>query len=321
MTLPVSQEPDDLPASTSAAPPAGLGTSGGLELQAYTRRGLLRILRSMLRRPSALVAVIIIAALIVVAVLAPLLTPHDPTKIDLDAALAGPSSGHWLGTDSLGRDNLSRLVYGARVALQIAIPSILGAFVIGASIGLIVGYVGGVVDKVFLVLFDAVISFPSVILGLALLTLLGPSKKSVVLVIAVSMIPYYGRLARAQTLSQMRNEYVRAERALGASRARVLRTHVMPNALAPLLVIVAIDIPTAIAIEAGLAFLGLGVQPPTPDWGVMLNDGFTVIGTSVWPIAGPIAALVLVTTSFTVLGETLRDELDPRSAGRVRGQR
>jgi peptide/nickel transport system permease protein len=137
----------------------------------------------------------------------------------------------------------------------------------------------------------------------------------------VSMIPYYGRLARAQTLSQMRNEYVRAERALGASRARVLRTHVMPNALAPLLVIVAIDIPTAIAIEAGLAFLGLGVQPPTPDWGVMLNDGFTVIGTSVWPIAGPIAALVLVTTSFTVLGETLRDELDPRSAGRVRGRR
>jgi peptide/nickel transport system permease protein len=288
---------------------------------AYARRGTAQILRAVLGRPPALASAIVIAALILVAVLAAYLAPHDPTKIDLDSALTGPSSAHWLGTDSLGRDNLSRLIYGARVALQIAVPSIIGAFVIGAAIGLVVGYVGGVLDKVFLILFDAVISFPSVILGLALLTLLGPSKRSVVLVIAVAMIPYYGRLARAQTLSQVRNDYVRAERALGASRFRVLRSHVMPNALAPLLVIVAIDIPTAIAIEAGLAFLGLGVQPPTPDWGVMLNDGFTVIGTSVWPIAGPITALIVVTTSFTVLGETLRDELDPRSAGRAGGAR
>jgi peptide/nickel transport system permease protein len=313
MTLPASRQPDE-------SVPHGMPDEAALT-PAYARRGTAQILRAVLGRPPALASAIVIAALILVAVLAAYLAPHDPTKIDLDSALTGPSSAHWLGTDSLGRDNLSRLIYGARVALQIAVPSIIGAFVIGAAIGLVVGYVGGVLDKVFLILFDAVISFPSVILGLALLTLLGPSKRSVVLVIAVAMIPYYGRLARAQTLSQVRNDYVRAERALGASRFRVLRSHVMPNALAPLLVIVAIDIPTAIAIEAGLAFLGLGVQPPTPDWGVMLNDGFTVIGTSVWPIAGPITALIVVTTSFTVLGETLRDELDPRSAGRAGGDR
>jgi peptide/nickel transport system permease protein len=321
MTLPAGPQPDETPPPGSAlslgdAPLADVSGS-----PAYTRRGLLQVLRTVLRRPPALASAVVIAGLILVAVLATHLSPHDPTKIDLDSSLVGPSSSHWLGTDSLGRDNLSRLIFGARVALQIAVPSIIGAFIVGAAIGLVVGYVGGVVDKVTLVVFDAVISFPSVILGLALLTLLGPSKKSVILVIAVAMIPYYGRLARAQTLSQVRNDYVRAERALGASRFRVLRSHVMPNALAPLLVVVAIDIPTAIGVEAGLAFLGLGVQPPTPDWGVMLNDGFTVIGTSVWPIAGPIAALILVTTSFTVLGETLRDELDPRSAGRSRGSR
>jgi peptide/nickel transport system permease protein len=317
MSVPTSDASHELASPTPTA--LSSGGPGDSDQPGYTRRGAVQVARAVLRHPAALAAVVVIVVLILVAIFASVIAPHDPSKINLDAALTGPSSSHWLGTDSLGRDNLSRLIYGARVALQIAIPSIVGAFVVGAAIGLVVGYVGGVVDKVFLILFDAVISFPSVILGLALLTLLGPSKKGVILVIAISMIPYYGRLARAQTLSQVRNDYVRAERALGASRTRVLRAHVMPNALAPLLVIVAIDIPTAIAIEAGLAFLGLGVQPPTPDWGVMLNDGFTVIGTSIWPITGPILALVLVTTSFTVLGETLRDELDPRSAGRTVG--
>jgi peptide/nickel transport system permease protein len=319
MTGPMSDSPDELVTADAAAAPCV--PTRDADAPGYARRGALQLARAVLRHPAALASVVIIVALILVSIFASMLAPHDPTKLDLDAALQGPSSSHWLGTDSLGRDNLSRLIYGARVALEIAIPSILGAFVVGAALGLVVGYVGGVLDKVLLVLFDAVISFPSVILGLALLTLLGPSKKSVILVIAISMIPYYGRLARAQTLGQVHQDYVRAERALGASRLRVLTTHVMPNALAPLLVIVAIDIPTAIGIEAGLAFLGLGVQPPTPDWGVMLNDGFTVIGTSIWPIAGPILALVLVTTSFTVVGETLRDELDPRSAGRMVGGR
>lgn len=287
----------------------------------YSRRSIRHLLRSLGRNPAAVASAVILVVAVLVAVFASWIAPHDPTHIDLDTTLKGSSSGHLLGTDSLGRDNLSRLIFGSRVAFEIAITSILGAFVIGAAIGLIAGYVGGVFDKCVVVLFDAVISFPSVILGLALLTLLGPSKHSVILVIAIAMVPYYGRLARAQTIGQLRNEYVKAERALGASRRRVLFRHVMPNALAPLLVIVAIDIPGAIAIEAGLAFLGLGVQPPTPDWGVMLNDGFTVIGTSVWPIAGPIAALVLVTTAFTVLGEALRDELDPRTAGRTGGSR
>ena len=289
----------------------------------YVPRGPKRIFAAVLHHRAAAVSALILAVVVLVALLSPWIAPASPTRIALDDALKAPSATHLLGTDSLGRDNLSRLMIGTRVALEIALPSVLGAFAIGASIGLVTGYLGGLADKVVVVIFDSVMAFPSVILGLALLTLLGPSKGSVILVIGLSLIPYYGRLTRAQTLSQLGLDYVKAERAVGASRARVLVRHIMPNALAPLLVIAAIDIPSAIAVEAGLAFLGLGVQPPTPDWGVMLNDGFTVVGTSVWPIVGPIAALVLVTTACTVLGETLRDELDPRSAGtrgRFRGR-
>ena len=198
------------------------------------------------------------------------------------------------------------------MALEVALPAVLGAFLVGAILGLLAGYLGGLLDKVLVIIFDAVISFPAVILGLALLSLLGPSIKSVVFVIGLSLVPYYGRLLRAQTLSERKNQYVKAERSLGVSRARVLRRHILPNVLPPLLVIVAMDIPSAVIIEAGLAFLGLGVQPPTPDWGVILNDGFVDIGTSPWEIVGPIIALIVMTTAFTVLGETMRDVLDPR---------
>jgi peptide/nickel transport system permease protein len=226
--------------------------------------------------------------------------------------LAGPTWKHLLGTDSLGRDNLSRLLFGTRVALEVALPSVLSAFVLGATLGTIAGYLGGFVDRVLVVVFDSLISFPAVILGLALLSLLGPSVRSVDFVIGLSLVPYYGRLMRAQTLSEKKNQYVKAERSLGASRRRVLRRHILPNVLPPLLIVVAMDIPGAVAIEAGLAFLGLGVQPPTPDWGVMLNDGFIYIGTSPWEIIGPIVGLIVLTTAFTVLGETMRDVMDPR---------
>ena len=277
----------------------------------YRRRGWRSVTRDVLRRPAAVVAAAVIVLLIVVAIVAPRLSPHQPDDIDVINALASPSRAHLLGTDSLGRDNFSRLLYGTRVALEVALPSVLGAFLIGATLGLLGGYLGGLLDKVLVVVFDVLISFPAVILGLAMLSLLGPSIKSVVVVIGLSLVPYYGRLMRAQTLSERKNQYVKAERSLGASRARVLRRHILPNVLPPLLIIVAMDIPGAVAIEAGLAFLGLGVQPPTPDWGVMLNDGFVDIGTSVWATLGPIAALIIMTAAFTVLGEAIRDVLDP----------
>jgi peptide/nickel transport system permease protein len=278
----------------------------------YQPRGLVGFARDVARRPAGVLAASVIVLMVLVAILAPVLAPYNPDTINVTNALAGPSAHHLLGTDSLGRDNLSRVIFGTQVALEVALPSVLGAFLVGSVLGLMAGYLGGLLDKVLVIAFDSVISFPAVILGLALLSLLGPSIKSVVFVIGLSLVPYYARLIRAQTLSERRNQYVKAERSLGASRSRVLRRHILPNVVPPLLVIVAMDIPSAITIEAGLAFLGLGVQPPTPDWGVILNDGFVNIGTSPWEIVGPIVALIIMTTAFTVLGETMRDVLDPR---------
>jgi peptide/nickel transport system permease protein len=278
----------------------------------YQPRGLRSFARDVLHRPAAAGAVVVIGLLVLVAIFAPLIAPYNPDTINVNIALAGPSLSHLLGTDSLGRDNLSRVLFGTRVALEVALPSVFSAFVIGSTLGIVAGYLGGILDKVLVVVFDSLISFPAVILGLAMLSLLGPSVRSVDFVIGLSLVPYYGRLMRAQTLSEKKNQYVKAERALGASRRRVLRRHVLPNVLPPLLIVVAMDIPGAVAIEAGLAFLGLGVQPPTPDWGVMLSDGFTYIGTSPWEIIGPIAELIIMTTAFTVLGEAMRDLMDPR---------
>ena len=286
---------------------------------AYQPRGLRAVARDVARRPAGAAAAAVIVLLVLVAIFAPLLAPQNPDAISVTNSLLPPSARHLLGTDSLGRDNLSRVIFGTRIALEVALPSVLGAFAVGAVLGLIAGYLGGLPDKLLVIAFDSLISFPAVILGLALLSLLGPSIKSVIFVIGLSLVPYYGRLVRAQTLSERKNQYVKAERSLGASRTRVLRRHVLPNVLPPLLVVVAMDIPSAVVIEAGLAFLGLGVQPPTPDWGVILNDGFVDIGTSGWLIAGPIAALVIMTTAFTVLGETMRDVLDPRQRPPRRG--
>jgi peptide/nickel transport system permease protein len=287
--------------------------------RAYQPRGVRAFARDVARRPGGAAAAAMIVLLVLVAIFAPLLAPHNPDAISAANSLLPPSARHLLGTDSLGRDNLSRVIFGTRIALEVALPSVLGAFVVGAALGLIAGYLGGLPDKLLVIAFDSLISFPAVILGLALLSLLGPSIKSVIFVIGLSLVPYYGRLVRAQTLAERQNQYVKAERSLGASRVRVLGRHVLPNVLPPLLVIVAMDIPSAVIIEAGLAFLGLGVQPPTPDWGVILNDGFVDIGTSAWVIVGPVAALVIMTTAFTILGETMRDVLDPRQRPPRRG--
>lgn len=285
---------------------------GESEPTAYQPRGVRGFSKDVLRRPAGAIAVTLIAVMVLVAIFCSLIAPHNPDSINLADTFAPVSIHHLLGTDSLGRDNLSRVLYGTRIALEIAVPSVVVAFLVGSVLGLLAGYLGGPLDKVLVVAFDSLISFPAVILGLALLSLLGPTVKNIVFVIGLSLMPYYGRLVRAQTLSERKNQYVKAQRSLGASRSRVLARHVLPNVVPPLLVIVSMDIPNAIVIEAGLAFLGLGVQPPTPDWGVILNDGFTNIGTSPWGIVGPIAALIIMTTAFTVLGETMRDVLDPR---------
>ena len=276
---------------------------------------LFHLLREVARRPSGLFGLTVVVLLTLVLVFAPALAPYDDAKQDIPNRLQGPSAEHWLGTDHLGRDLLSRLIFGTRVALGTAFPAVLGALVGGLLLGLVAGYAGGNVDNAILILTDSLQAFPAVILALALLALLGPSTGNVMLVIAIAFMPGYARVVRAQVLSVKENPFIEVERSLGASNARIILVHILPNILAPLMILLAMDLPSAITFEAGLSFLGLGVRPPTPSWGVILADGFSKIRNSPWPVLWAGLALMITTLGFTLFGETLRDLLDPKLAG------
>ncbi|MDP8928586.1 MAG: ABC transporter permease, partial [Actinomycetota bacterium] len=259
---------------------------------------------------------LVLVGLVLVAVaFAPLVAPYDPLAQDIPARLQGPSSEHWLGTDSLGRDLFSRSVFGTRVAMSVAIPAGLIALAIGLAIGAVAGYVGGRTDRVLVILMDSMQAFPAVVLALALLALAGASQRNVTLVIAITFAPAYARMARASVFVVREQPYIEAERSLGAGNLRILAGHVIPNIIAPLFILLAINVPVAVTIASGLSFLGLGVPPPQPSWGVMLSDGFEQVWTSPWPLLVPAIALALTTLGFTLLGESLRDYLDPRLAG------
>ncbi len=276
---------------------------------------VLALLREVARRPSGLFGLTVVVALIIILIFAPALAPYGDAKQDISNRLQGPSAAHWLGTDHLGRDLLSRLLFGTRVALGTAFPAVLGAVTGGLILGLVAGFLGGNVDNVILVLTDSMQAFPAVILALALLALLGSSTTNVIIVIGIAFMPGYARVVRAQVLSVKDNPFIEVERALGASNARIILVHILPNILAPLVILLAMDLPSAITFEAGLSFLGLGVKPPTPSWGVILADGFSKIRNSPWPVLWAGFALMLTTLGFTLFGETLRDLLDPKLAG------
>ncbi len=276
---------------------------------------VLALLREVARRPSGLFGLTVVVALIIILIFAPALAPYGDAKQDISNRLQGPSAAHWLGTDHLGRDLLSRLLFGTRVALGTAFPAVLGAVTGGLILGLVAGFLGGNVDNVILVLTDSMQAFPAVILALALLALLGSSTTNVIIVIVIAFMPGYARVVRAQVLSVKDNPFIEVERALGASNARIILVHILPNILAPLVILLAMDLPSAITFEAGLSFLGLGVKPPTPSWGVILADGFSKIRNSPWPVLWAGFALMLTTLGFTLFGETLRDLLDPKLAG------
>jgi len=278
-----------------------------------TRLG--RVIREVARRPAGLFGLVVISVLFVVVVAAPVVAPYSPYKQDIVHRLEGPSPQHLFGTDELGRDLLSRVIFGARIALGVAIPAVLIAMAVGTVTGLISGYVGKSVDQVSIVGMDAIQAFPAVILALALLAVLGPSLRNVVIVIGVALAPGYARVVRAMTRAAKQNQYVEAELSLGAGTVRIAVHHLLPNIAAPLFILIAMDIPSAIAIEAGLAFLGLGVPPPSPSWGALLSDGFRYVLISPWAIIAASAALMLTTLGFAMLGETLRDVLDPKLSG------
>lgn len=255
----------------------------------------------------------VVCGIILVAILAPWIAPYDATAIDVPRRMEGPSADHWLGTDHLGRDLLSRIIGGARIALRIAGLSVLIGLLIGVVIGLVAGYLGGIVDAALVVVLDAVQSFPAVILALTVLALLGTSATGMIIVIGIALVPGFARVTRASVLTVKQNPYIDAERSLGAGRVRILFVHVLPNVVAPLLVLTAMNLPSAVAVESGLGFLGLGLQPSTPDWGVILNEGFDRIFLSPWPVVWTCLTLAIVTLGFTFLGERLRDVLDVRT--------
>ncbi|MGC8826721.1 MAG: ABC transporter permease, partial [Anaerolineae bacterium] len=214
-----------------------------------------------------------------------------------------------------GRDLLSRIIYGSRIALIAAVPSVSIALLGGIILGLLAGYIGGIVDDIIVIILDTIKAFPAVILALAILALLGPSLVNEILVIGLAWIPGYARVTRAQVFSARQNLYVEAERSLGAPSRRIVLRHILPNILAPLLILAAMDLPVVITFEAGLSFLGLGVRPPTPSWGVILSEGFNFIRQTPWPITWAGLTLIITTLGFTLFGETLRDVLDPRLIG------
>jgi peptide/nickel transport system permease protein len=272
---------------------------------------MLITLRRISRTPAGLFGLGVVMVLAAVLLLAPVLAPYSFDQQDIPNRLQGPSAQHLLGTDHLGRDLLSRLIFGSRVALGVAFPSVLAALLIGLALGLASGYLGGAVDAAIILLTDTVQSFPALILALALLALIGPSIGSVMFVVALAFAPGYARVVRAQVQVVRALAFVEVGRALGANTLRIVLRHVLPNIVAPLIVLLAMDLPSAITIEAGLSFLGLGVRPPTPSWGVVLADGFGKIRQSPWPVLWASAALMLTTLGFTLFGEALRDALDP----------
>lgn len=246
------------------------------------------------------------------ALFADFLALADPMQISPRDRFQTPSPSHLLGTDHLGRDLFSRVLHGGRIALSVALIAIAFSLVIGVILGLIAGYGPRWLDNLMILVFDAIKSFPTVMLALALVTLFGPSLTAVMVVVVLVNVPGYARIIRTQTLALKSSEFVAAAQSMGAGTARVLRIHVLPNVIGPLVILASMDIPVVIAIEAGMSFLGLGVRPPTPSWGAILNDGFTAIRDTPWiAIAGGLP-IIITTLGFTFLGETLRDVFDPR---------
>ena len=295
MSAPASENPSALDAAPPPAPSERFAT-----------------LRRMIRDPLSILGLTLVILLFIGALFAEYITPYSPTAIDVKSRLAAPSFEHLLGTDQLGRDTFTRVLYGGRVALQVAAWSISLSLSAGLVLGMLAGYGPRWLDNALLLLFDSVRSFPTIMFALAIITLTGPSLNMVILVIVVTSIPVYARIVRTQTMTLKQQEFVLAARALGTGWFRILRVHFLPNVVGPLFILASMDIPVVVTIEAGLSFLGLGVRPPTPSWGSILGDGYAYIRATPWLVVAGGVPLILTTLGFTFMGEALRDVLDPR---------
>ena len=265
------------------------------------------------RNRMAFAGLVIVLVLVVVAVLAPVLAPYDPYARDIRNRIAAPSAHHWLGTDDIGRDTLSRLIYGARISLLVGFVSVGIATVVGVPLGLLAGYNGKRIDSIVMRLMDALIAFPEIVLAIAILAILGPSILNAMIAIGIVYIPIFARTARAPALAEVHQEYIEAARAIGAGTGRILVRHLAPNTLSIIIVRMTTSFSYAILTEAALSFLGLSASPPTPTWGRMLNEGRGFMQLAPWVAIFPGLAIAVAVLGFNLLGDGLRDALDPRS--------
>jgi peptide/nickel transport system permease protein len=266
------------------------------------------------RNRLATVGVVLVVVFVLCAIFAPVLAPQDPARIDLPNRLASPNSAHWCGTDELGRDTCSRLIYGARISMIVGSSVVLVSLSLGLVVGSIAGYYGGGIDRfVNVVVMNAFLSFPGILLAIAFVAFRGPGIFNLVLALSLGGWVGYARLVRAQVLATREKEFVEAARALGASNLRVIVRHILPNIIQPVIVQAAIGMAGAILAEATMSFLGLGVPPPTASWGAMLNDSRAYLFSAAHLVLFPAATVMLAVLSFNFIGDALRDLLDPRS--------
>jgi peptide/nickel transport system permease protein len=269
------------------------------------------------RNPLAMAGIVIVAVLLILAAFAPLIATHDPIVQDLSRRLLPPGTpGHWLGTDDFGRDIWSRIVHGARVTLYIVALVVLTAPVFGLIVGTAAGYFGGWTDRILMRITDIFLAFPRLILALALVAVLGPGLVNAVLAIALTAWPPYARVARAETLTVRTSDYIAAARLQGAGAGRIIAGHVMPMCLPSVIIRMTLDMAGVILTAAGLGFLGLGVQPPLPEWGMMISAGRKFLFEQWWVATMPGLAIFIVSLGFNLLGDGLRDVLDPRGGSR-----
>jgi len=274
------------------------------------------ILSLLVRKKSALLGLLLFLLVIFAAVFAPLIAPYDPLKISVRDRLQRPSRMHWLGTDELGRDVLSRIIYGARVSVSVGVVAISIALVVGVPLGMVTGFYGGTLDSLVMRIMDALAAFPAILLALAILSAMGPGIRNAMIAIGIVYLPAFSRVVRGSVLSVKEKEYVEASRACGATDFRLMFKVILPNCLSPVLVHASLGFANAIIIEAALSFLGLGAQPPTPSWGAMLDQGRIFMTQTVWYSISSGMAIFLSVLGLNLVGDGLRDVLDPRLRGR-----
>jgi peptide/nickel transport system permease protein len=274
-----------------------------------------RFRRVFLGRGVVAFGIVVLLIFIMIAIFAPLIAPYNPYDNDVANALMQPSKAHWLGTDALGRDTLSRVIYGARTSLMIGLSVVAISTLIGIILGVVAGYYGGWVYTIIMRLIDAYMAFPMIILALVVATALGGGMKNVIVALSVAMMPGYARLMCGQALSIKENDYITAERSIGAKNLRIMIRHILPNCMSPLIVMVTMMLGAVILAEAGLSFLGVGITPPTAAWGSMVNDGRPYLLSQPALSFAPGIAIMLVVYAFNMVGDGLRDALDPSLRG------